>query len=343
MRFLRKFLFSPIRTSLRFLHLLFIFSPVIICAPMLFIGKPEKKHGGERWGALWWYDLLTSSMQRAGPTFIKVCLVYLPSNLVLTYSQLAQWAASRRDLFTLEFCNRLGSLHSTTTPHSLNHTIAVVERVFQRSFTDVFESFDPTPIGSGAIAQVYRAVIRPDLLPPSFMDKHPFHTTRAEAAQIPLPPASSAATNGENPETIPPTVVAVKVLHPNVGDMIRRDLAIMRFFANVLNLIPDVHWLSLDQEVAVFGEMMNEQLDLRHEADNLDQFERNFKHRRAAVSFPKPLLEYTNHDLLVEEFQYAVPLSAFLRQGGGPYDRAIGTMGLDAFLVRGSVFLFSLP
>jgi aarF domain-containing kinase len=254
---------------------------------------------------------------------------YLP-----IFPQLAQWAASRRDLFSLEFCNRLGSLHSTTKPHPLKHTIAVVEHVFQRSFSEVFESFDPTPIGSGAIAQVYRAVIRPHLLPPSFIGQQPLHTTGAEAAKIPLPPVSTAAAEENDPATIPPAVVAVKVLHPNVGDMIRRDLAIMGFFANVLTLIPGVQWLSLDQEVAVFGEMMNEQLDLRHEADNLDQFEKNFKHRRAAVSFPKPLMEYTNHDLLVEEFQYAVPLGAFLRQGGGPYDRAIGTMGLDAFLVR---------
>ncbi|KIM24111.1 hypothetical protein M408DRAFT_332002 [Serendipita vermifera MAFF 305830] len=315
-KLLRKYIFSPLRTGLRFLHLVIIFSPVLFTAPMLFVGKAEPEHGGEGWGALWWYDRLTRSMQRAGPTFIK----------------LAQWAASRRDLFSLEFCSRLGSLHSTTEPHSLGYTIAVVEKVFRRSFTDVFESFDPTPIGSGAIAQVYRAVIRPHLLPPSFKDDHPLHTTRAEAAKIPLPPLSQASSEGADPVELPPTVVAVKVLHPHVGDMIRRDLAIMTFFARMLSLIPGVQWLSLDQEVAVFGEMMNEQLDLRHEADNLDRFIKNFQKRRAAVSFPKPLMEYTSHDLLVEEFQYAVPLGAFLRNGAGPYNRPIGTIGLDAFL-----------
>lgn len=70
--FLRKKIFSPLRTGLRFLHLVFIFSPVMLACPMLFIGTPEGRHGGERWGAIWWYDLLTQSMQRAGPTFIKV-------------------------------------------------------------------------------------------------------------------------------------------------------------------------------------------------------------------------------------------------------------------------------
>jgi hypothetical protein len=77
--FLQTKIFSPLRTGLRFLHLVFIFSPVLIASPMLFIGQPEDRYRGERWGAIWWYDLLTRSMQRAGPTFIKVSNKYIHS------------------------------------------------------------------------------------------------------------------------------------------------------------------------------------------------------------------------------------------------------------------------
>ena len=69
--FLRRNIFSPIRTGIRFLRLVIIFSPVIFTVPMLFVGVPDGKFG-EGWGAIWWYDTLTASMQRAGPTFIKV-------------------------------------------------------------------------------------------------------------------------------------------------------------------------------------------------------------------------------------------------------------------------------
>jgi len=48
----------------------------------------------------------------------------------------------------------MGKMHSQGRPHSLAHTKRVIERVFQRPFDDVFEEFDETPIGSGAIAQV---------------------------------------------------------------------------------------------------------------------------------------------------------------------------------------------
>lgn len=64
---------EPIGTGLRFIHLMFYFLPVIASWPMVLIGGPVPELDGERWGAIWWYCLLTKQMQKAGPTFIKVC------------------------------------------------------------------------------------------------------------------------------------------------------------------------------------------------------------------------------------------------------------------------------
>lgn len=44
-------------------------------------------------------------------------------------------------------------------------------------------------------------------------------------------------------------------------------------------------------------------------------------------------MDYTSQRVLVEEYEDAVPLKAFLREGGGPYDYRIASLGLDAFLV----------
>jgi aarF domain-containing kinase len=108
----------------------------------------------------------------------------------------------------------------------------------------------------------------------------------------------------------------------------------MNFFAQAISLLPGMHWLSLPEEVEVFGHMMNQQLDMRNEAENLITFENNFSTRKVPVTFPRPLQSYSTHDILVEEYENAVPLEAFLRNGGGPYDDEVATMGLDAFLVR---------
>jgi aarF domain-containing kinase len=94
-----------------------------------------------------------------------------------------------------------------------------------------------------------------------------------------------------------------------------------------------LQWLSLPEEVEVFREMMSQQLDLRHEAENLLTFERNFAPRNVPVTFPRPLKAWSTKNLLIEEYENALPLELFLKNGGGPYDDQVATIGLDAFLV----------
>jgi len=107
----------------------------------------------------------------------------------------------------------------------------------------------------------------------------------------------------------------------------------MTFFARIITLFPGMQWISLPEEVGVFGEMMRQQLDLRIEAENLLVFENNFAPRNVPVSFPRPLKMFSTADLLVEEYENALPMEYFLKNGGGPFDEQLATVGLDAFLV----------
>ncbi|RXW19167.1 hypothetical protein EST38_g6693 [Candolleomyces aberdarensis] len=305
---LRNKLWEPIFTAGRFVHLFILFFPVILSSPMLLVGQPSKRYRGDRWGAVWWYGFLVRQMEAAGPTFIK----------------LAQWAASRADLFPPILCERLGALHSQGKLHSLLHTKRVVERVFDRPFEEVFEEFDEVPIGSGAIAQVYRATLRKDLIPPSY--HHPRRTHKPIAGTV------GPVILQDPPPAAPTAAVAIKVLHPRVSKIISRDLSIMRFFATCISVLPGMQWLSLPEEVDVFGHMMYQQLDLRNEADNLLTFEQNFAPRKVPITFPRPLKLWSSADMLIEEFENALPLEQLLRNGGGPYDYQVATLGLNAFL-----------
>lgn len=67
-----QWIFEPFATSLRFLHLVVIFVPVIFAVPATWIGSRQKERDNERSGTLWWYGFLVHSMERAGPAFIKV-------------------------------------------------------------------------------------------------------------------------------------------------------------------------------------------------------------------------------------------------------------------------------
>jgi aarF domain-containing kinase len=66
------YIYDPIATGLRFVHLAIIFVPVVVTVPAIWIGRNVQEHNGARSGTLWWYRFLVKAMERAGPAFIKV-------------------------------------------------------------------------------------------------------------------------------------------------------------------------------------------------------------------------------------------------------------------------------
>ncbi|RYP11231.1 hypothetical protein DL764_000187 [Monosporascus ibericus] len=309
--YLDLYVWEPLCTGVRFLHLVVIFVPVILAVPAIWVGKRQPDRDNERSGTLWWYGFLVKSMELAGPAFIK----------------LGQWAASRTDIFPNEMCDIMSKLHSNAPAHSLHATKRTVEAAFGgRRFEEIFEEFQEKPLGVGAIAQVYKAKLKPGLAVPGDVD---VSDTTSNIRQNVRRNVNTVLKS--TPKRVPSNYVAVKVLHPRVERTVRRDLRIMGFFASVLNMIPTIEWLSLPDEVTQFGEMMKLQLDLRIEAANLAKFRKNFKHRSTAW-FPFPYLEFTTRNVLVEEFAQGIPLSDFLENGGGVFQRDISKEGLDAFL-----------
>lgn len=306
------YVWEPICTGTRFLHLVVIFVPVILSVPVIWFGRRHPDKDGERSGTLWWYGFLVKSMEWAGPAFIK----------------LGQWAASRTDIFPTAMCETMSKLHSNAPAHSMRVTRETVEAAFNgRNFEDIFDEFNETPLGVGAIAQVYKAKLKPDLAAPQDLESmaresQPLSQNVKQRVRTVLK---------SSPKPVPSTYVAVKVLHPNVERIVRRDLKIMGFFAIMLNAIPSIEWLSLPDEVAQFGQMMKLQLDLRIEAANLETFRRNFKERTTA-SFPFPYSEFTTRNVLIEEFAQGMPLADFMENGGGVFQHDIADEGLDAFL-----------
>lgn len=347
---LNDFLIEPLGTAKRFVVLLFLFLPVILTMPMVLVGSKgvtssRKRRGNhasggssaghkgdsyvdvdnqDRWGAIWWFNLLVKQMERAGPTFIK----------------LAQWAGSRQDLFPESLCERLGKLHSNGKPHTLKYTKRVIESVFGRKFDEIFVEFGEEPLGIGAVAQVYKAKLRPDVIPPSEsrrMKSRPRSSSQSKAkavtAGIKDGDATAAIDVSSDPSSaVPDASVAIKILHPKVHRTIARDIRIMKFFANLINAFPGAEWLSFPEEVEVFAGMMFSQLDLRNEAKNLQRFEDNFSRRKEPISFPRPLSKFSTKELLIEQYEDAVPLKHFLNNGGAGFDHRIATLGLDTFL-----------
>ncbi|CAI5474450.1 unnamed protein product [Closterium sp. Yama58-4] len=183
-----------------------------------------------------------------------------------------QWAATRPDLFPKDMCAQLSKLHTKAPAHPFKTTQRIVERAFGRRLEEMFDEFDEEPVASGSIAQVHRAVLT---------SRYP----RAEPKMVE-----------------PPRMVAVKVRHPGVREVIHRDFVIMNWVARATSLVPGLQWLRLEDSVQQFAVFMMAQVDLAREAAQLSRFNYNFRRWRS-ISFPKPLYPLVHPEVLVETFE----------------------------------------
>lgn len=192
-----------------------------------------------------------------------------------SFIKLGQWAASRTDIFSKGLCDEMSMLHSNAKKHSFRHTKRILEEAFPgKELDEIFDDFPEEPVGCGAIAQVYLAKLNENF--------------RVQGAN---------------------QLVAVKVVHPNVEKTVGRDLKIMKFFANVIDCIPTMEWLSLPQEVDQFTLFMNLQMDLRIESKNLDTFREKFPNTNE-IKFPTSL--YSSKKVLIEERIYGLSMNTIL-------------------------------
>lgn len=164
-------------------------------------------------------------------------------------------------------------------------------------------STPPTvPIGSGCVAQVYKARLR---------RSHGLH------------PAG--------------TSVAVKVQHPNILEKVCLDFYIVNKLAGMLERIPylNLDYLSVRDSVDQFRDIMLPQLDLRVEAHNLRRFRRDFE-GETQIAFPEPMMGLTSREVLVERFVEGEPMLNFVRREDEDHSRAdreeLARIGLETVM-----------
>ncbi|HJP69958.1 MAG TPA: AarF/UbiB family protein [Sphingomicrobium sp.] len=87
---------------------------------------------------------LRDIFERSGPSFAK----------------LGQQLSLRADILPYAYCAELSKMLDNAKPTPTETAIAIVERSFGRPLREVFESFDPVPIGAASLATVFQARLR---------------------------------------------------------------------------------------------------------------------------------------------------------------------------------------
>jgi ubiquinone biosynthesis protein len=207
---------------------------------------------------------LREALERLGPIFVKF----------------GQVLSTRRDLLPLDIANELAHLQDRVPPFDSQLAIATIERALGRPLSELFVSFDRTPVASASVAQVHFAVIK----------------DRA----------------GRERE------VAVKVLRPDMLRVIDKDLALMRMMAGwVENLSADGKRLKPREVVAEFDKYLHDELDLVREAASAAQLRRNMEGLNL-VLIPEMWWDWCTTEVLVMERMNGVPISQVgrLREAG---------------------------
>uniref|UniRef100_A0A4W6CX52 AarF domain containing kinase 2 n=1 Tax=Lates calcarifer TaxID=8187 RepID=A0A4W6CX52_LATCA len=299
-----------IRLSFRALILILKFAPLLLLSPLALVSS--------RWASRW-LDALLWVTETSGPTFIK----------------LGQWASTRRDIFSQEFCERFSRLHVKVRPHSWAHTKQCLQRAFGEGWRRVLIFESKEPVGSGCVAQVYRGWAKADHVEdPAFQSlvEEMEREDLLEAWEIPgfRGVVSSLRQAAQRRQHLIP--VAIKVVHPGIRRQVEIDLLLMKTGTWLLHCLPGLKWLSLYEIVEEFEKLMTKQIDLRFEARNIERFRDNFRDVDY-VKFPTPLRPFVTRTILVETFEESEPISNYL-SSKMPQEvkQRIARMGVDTLL-----------
>ena len=114
------------------------------------------------WGFLRFYsgNILDVLMRRASVQARAVRLRRVFEDAGPTFAKLGQQLSMRADMLPYAYCAELAKMLDQAPAFPTEQAIATIERNLGLPFSDVFEVFDPLPIGSASLACVYQARLR---------------------------------------------------------------------------------------------------------------------------------------------------------------------------------------
>lgn len=108
--------------------------PTILLSPLLLFHKTRN----------FWQDCFVKAVERSGVVFIKAF----------------QYLSHRRDIIGPDLASKFEYLRENAPTHSLETTRENFRQAYGRNIEEIFEEFDPVPIASGSVSQVYKAIYK---------------------------------------------------------------------------------------------------------------------------------------------------------------------------------------
>ncbi|EKE84469.1 ubiquinone biosynthesis regulatory protein kinase UbiB [Idiomarina xiamenensis] len=183
-----------------------------------------------------------------------------------------QMLSTRRDLLPADIANELALLQDKVPPFDGAQAQRLIERALAVSdISLLFDNFSQQPLASASIAQVHTAQLR--LLDGSVED------------------------------------IVIKVIRPDIKNVIHADLKLMDTLASVLaKHLPDGKRLKPREVIREYRKTLLDELNLAREAANAIQLKRNFE-GSDLLYIPKVYSDFSRENVMVMERIDGIPIS----------------------------------
>jgi len=239
------------------------------------------------------------AIESLGPVFIKF----------------GQMLSTRRDLLHPDFANELALLQDQVLPFDGEKAKQlIIDEMGEDVFNQYFSEFNTTPLASASIAQVHTATL---------------HSTSLNQTDI------------ESLESIEThvTPIVIKVLRPDIEEVIIADLKVMSLFAGIAaRWLSDGKRLRPREVVEEYRKTILDELDLNREASNAIQLKHNFSkgNKQDHVLYvPEIYSEHSSKSVLVMERIYGIGVADIeVLHGLGVDMKLLAERGVEVFFTQ---------
>lgn len=215
------------------------------------------------------------------------------------FIKFGQALSTRPDLLPEDIARELALLQDAVPPFNGTAARRQIERALNKSVGEMFSSFDESPLASASVAQVHAARL----------------------------PADGDGNPGMD--------VVVKVLRPGIHEAVEKDLALLRFVADLAARFgPDADRLHPQEVVAEYEKVIRDELDLLREAANASQLRRNWL-GSDLIYHPLVFFDLSRADVLVMERLYGHNIDEVeALRGEGVNFQVLAERGVEIFFTQ---------